>query len=222
MIKAVLFDLGGVFTDSPFETLRTIGEELAVDLPLALGLVFGPYHQDTDHPWHRLERGELSLNDARQEIADLAAKHGVRLDLFEILARMSGGSGAQEILVERVRALRADGYRTALLTNNIAEFRDAWKTMIQVDELFDVVLDSSEVGRRKPDPRFFELALERLGDVPPEQCVFLDDFEGNVAAATALGMRAIIVGTDRHAALAELDAILAEGAARPSGGASKA
>jgi epoxide hydrolase-like predicted phosphatase len=222
MIKAVLFDLGGVFTDSPFETLRTIGEELAVDLPLALGLVFGPYHQDTDHPWHRLERGELSLNDARQEIADLAAKHGVRLDLFEILARMSGGSGAQEILVERVRALRADGYRTALLTNNIAEFRDAWRTMIQVDELFDLVLDSSEVGRRKPDPKFFELALDRLGDLAPEQCVFLDDFEGNVAAATALGMRAIIVGTDRRAALAELDAILAEGAGHPSAGTSTA
>ncbi|MFN8626275.1 MAG: HAD family phosphatase [Candidatus Binatia bacterium] len=210
MIKAVLFDLGGVFTDSPFETLRTIGEELDVDLELALGLVFGPYHQDTDHPWHRLERGELSLSAARREIADLAAAHGLHLDLFEILARMGGGSGPRELLVERVRTLRADGYRTGLLTNNIAEFRDAWKTMIQVDELFDVVLDSSEVGRRKPDPKFFELAIERLGDVAPEQCVFLDDFEGNTAAASALGMRAIVVGPDRRAALAELDAILAE------------
>ncbi len=209
MIEAVLFDLGGVFTDSPFESIRTVGAELGIAVELAMHLVFGPYTEDTDHPWHRLERGELSLVAARQEIMALAATHGVRLDLFDFLRRIGGGEGVRDVLVERVRRLRADGYRTALLTNNVAEFREAWRAMLPADELFDLIVDSSEVGRRKPDPRFFELALERL-NVAPSRCVFLDDFEGNVAAATALGMRAIVVGRDRAAALAELDAILAE------------
>jgi putative hydrolase of the HAD superfamily len=213
MIEAVLFDLGGVFTDSPFEAVRTTGAELGIDLDLALRLVFGPYDQDTDHPWHRLERGELSFPAARQELIALAASHGVCLDPLDILSRLSGGTEAREVVVERVRSLRVDGYRTALLTNNIAEFRDAWRALLPADELFDVVVDSSEVGRRKPDPRFYQLALERLGNVAPEHCVFLDDFEGNVAAATALGMRGILVGRDRQAALAQLDAILAEGRA---------
>lgn len=215
MIEAILFDFGGVFTDSPFEAVRIAGQELGVDLNLALRLVFGPYHEDTDHPWHRLERGELSLEAARQEIIELAASHGVRLDPLEIIAGMGGGGSVREIFVERVRGLRAAGYRTALLTNNIAEFRGGWKAMVPVDELFDIVIDSSEVGRRKPDPRFFQLALERLGNVAPERCVFLDDYAGNIAAATALGMRTVVVGDDRAAALAELDAILAESRTLP-------
>ncbi len=214
MIEAVLFDLGGVFTDSPFESIRTVGAELGIEIELAMHLVFGPYTEDTDHPWHRLERGELSLVAARQEIMALAAKHGVHLDLFDFLRRIGGGEGVRGVLIERVRRLRAEGYRTALLTNNVAEFRDAWRAMLPADELFDLVVDSSEVGRRKPDPRFFELALERL-NVAPARCVFLDDFEGNVAAAAALGMRAIVVGRDRAAALAELDVILAEGRGAP-------
>lgn len=212
MIEAILFDFGGVFTDSPFSAVRLAGQELGVDLDLALRLVFGPYHEDTDHPWHRLERGELSLEAARQEIIALAADHGLRLDPLEIIARMGTGGSVREVLVERVRELRHAGYRTALLTNNIAEFREAWKALVPVDELFDIVIDSSEVGRRKPDPRFFELALERLGNVAPERCVFLDDFVGNTMAADALGMRTVVVGDDRAAALSELDAILAEAA----------
>ncbi len=59
--------------------------------------------------------------------------------------------------------------------------------MVPLDELFDVVVDSSEVGVRKPDPRIFELALAELGDVDPARSVFLDDFLGNVEAARRLG-----------------------------------
>ena len=80
---------------------------------------------------------------------------------------------------------------------------------VPVDELFEVVIDSSHAGVRKPDPRIFRLALDAL-DVTPEQSLFLDDFPGNVAAANTLGMRGILVGTDRLAAIAELDALLGE------------
>jgi epoxide hydrolase-like predicted phosphatase len=80
--------------------------------------------------------------------------------------------------------------------------------MLPLDELFDVVIDSSEVGMRKPDPRIFHLALEALG-VEPGRSVFLDDYPGNVVAAQSVGMHAILVETDHLPALARLDALVA-------------
>jgi putative hydrolase of the HAD superfamily len=111
--------------------------------------------------------------------------------------------------VERVRTLREAGYRTALVTNNIAEFGDGWRRLIPVDELFDVVVDSCRVGLRKPDPQMFRLALEQLDGVRPEEAVFVDDFEANVAAARQIGMHGLVFGEDRVEALARLDALLA-------------
>lgn len=207
MITTVLFDFGGVFTPSPFAAARTEGSVLGHDPEVVIEIIFGRYDTDTDHPWHRLERGEVSLEAARSDIIGIAAAQGIELDPFEALRHMASKEHDEEPFIERARRLRADGYRTGLITNNVAEFRDAWRTMIPVDELFEIVVDSCEVGMRKPDPRVFHLALERL-DADPTTTVFLDDFDGNVRAAQALGMHAILVGADRHAAVAELDALL--------------
>ena len=110
-------------------------------------------------------------------------------------------------VVDCVRRLRADGVRTALVTNNAAEFREGWRKSIPVDELFDVVVDSSEEGVRKPDPRIFERTLERLG-VEAARAVFLDDYAGNVDAAQALGIRGVLVGSDPSLAVAEVDRLI--------------
>ena len=126
--------------------------------------------------------------------------------------RMAGnnaGADERQVLVDRVRALREEGYGTGIVTNNVKEFGDGWRGLIPVDELFDFVVDSSHAGVRKPDPRIFEIALEQLGDVAPAEVVFLDDYQANVDAARGLGMRAITVGTDLELAIAELDAMLA-------------
>lgn len=210
MIDAVLFDFGGVYTASPFETIRTGGTEFGIDPDELFGIVFGPYDEDTDHPWHRLERGELPLIEARDLLMELAREQGHDVDPFDVLKTMAVGGEAAEILVERTIRLRHEGYRTALITNNIAEFADGWRKLVPVDEMFDVVVDSSEIGMRKPDLRIFRLALERLGGIAPQHSVFLDDAPGNIAAANALGMYTVLVGADRIAAVAELDAILLE------------
>ena len=99
------------------------------------------------------------------------------------------------------------GLRTALVTNNIAEFGDAWRSLVPVDELFDVVVDSCHAGVRKPDVRIFELALDALA-VAPERAAYLDDHPANVEAAETLGMHGIVVGEDRLAAFDELDALV--------------
>jgi putative hydrolase of the HAD superfamily len=207
-IDAALFDFGGVFTDSPFSAAEALGDQLGAEPGRVMELVFGPYDRDTDHPWHRLERGELSLAAARREILALGEAHGLDTDPFRVFALMTGGTGAREIVVERVRALRRAGIRTAIVTNNVREFRDRWRELVPVDELFEVVVDSSEVGVRKPDPAIFRIALEGLGGIVPERAAFLDDHPGNVTAAEGLGIRGILVEADPSSALASLEALV--------------
>jgi epoxide hydrolase-like predicted phosphatase len=209
LITAVLFDFGGVFTPSPFSVVRAAALELGVSEEVAVELCFGPYAEDGDHPWHRLERGEVRLEVAHRELLALASAAGVEIDVFQVLAKIGREDDDRVHMVERVRALRHAGYRTALVTNNIAEFGDGWRQLIPVDELFEFVVDSCQVGVRKPDPRIFRLALEQLDGVRPEQAVFLDDFEANVAGARQAGMHGILVGEDRAEALTRLDALLA-------------
>ena len=204
---AVLFDFGGVFTQSPFEVVRLHGEEVGADPEIILEVLFGAYDRDDDHPWHRLERGEVTLDDALAEIRALAGEAGLAVDPFAAFARFGTGGAMADAMIDRTRQLRADGLRTALITNNVKEFGDGWRGLVPIDELFEVVVDSSHAGIRKPNPEIFLLATDALG-VAPERCVVLDDFPGNIAAAEALGITGILVGPDRHAAIAALDALL--------------
>ena len=112
----------------------------------------------------------------------------------------SGGGAAREDVVAFGKQLKTDGMATALVTNNAAEFRDHWRNAIPLDDLFHHVVDSSEVGLRKPDPKIFELALEHLG-ASAANTLFLDDFQGNLDAAAQLGIRGILVETDYEPAL---------------------
>src|SRR4030095_10331775 len=171
--EAVLFDFGGVFTQSPFEAVRLHGDELGADPELVLDVLFGDYDKAHNHPCHRLEPGEIPLAAARAEINDLAAARGLDFDPFGAFAKFGIGGHMADAMVERTRKLRADGIRTALVTNNVREFGDGWRSLVPVDELFEVVIDSSHAGVRKPDPRIFRLALDALG-VTAEQSLFLD------------------------------------------------
>ena len=207
-IEAVIFDFGGVFTSSPFTGLHQWHVDKGLDPVKGLRLVFGPYDQDTDHPWHRVERGEIALEAAAEQIKALAAESGMDLDLREMFGALGGADGARSDVVDIALDIRRRGFRTALITNNIAEFSDGWRAMIPVEEIFEVVVDSSAIGIRKPDPRIYELTLEHLG-VDAEVSVFLDDAAGNIEAARAVGMQAILVGDDHTVAFAELDALLA-------------
>lgn len=208
-VDAVLFDLGGVYTDSPFSAMAKAGADKGITAEETIDIVFGSYDTDTDHPWHRAERGELDLESARAGITAIGAERGVEIDLFDMLAYMSsGGAGVREPVVELTRRIRGAGIGTALITNNIVEFREFWENMIPLGDLFDVVIDSSQVGIRKPNRAIFEMALAQLGDVVPERAAFLDDFPGNIAAANAMGMRGILVEDDPTPALVELAALV--------------
>ena len=205
---AVLFDFSGVLVTSAFGLMAALGEAGGHSREEVLDLLLGPYDRDTDHPWHRVERGELPMAEYGAWLMGEAAARGITLDMA---GGLLGGMVVQEAVVDAVRRLRADGYKTALVTNNALELRDRWRSLVPLDELFDVVVDSCEVGVRKPDPRIYALALERLG-VEPGRAVFLDDHPGNVAGAEAAGLVGVLVPEDDpEPALAALDSLLSGG-----------
>jgi putative hydrolase of the HAD superfamily len=208
-IDAVLFDYGGVITAfSPFTTMGAMGADAGVSPEVVLETMMGDYHQDTDHVWHRVERGEAPITDWLTAVIPALAEFGIELDLAA-LAGMFKTLGIHDHVVAKVAALKADGYKTAIVTNNVKEGSAEWRSMLDLDALFDVVIDSSAVGVRKPNPAIYRLALEELGGVEPARAVFLDDHEGNIAGARAVGLHAVLVGPDPQPALDELDRILA-------------
>lgn len=199
-ITAVLFDFAGVLTSSPWIAMTAAGGG-------NLELLIGSYEEDTDHPWHQVERGEMAITDWMTAVTEAGKEQGIEVD-FSPLAAMLGEMTLHHLVIDRVRSLRDEGYRLGLVTNNVREGSATWRAMLPVDELFDVVIDSSEVGMRKPNPAIFHHALEALGGVPPTEAVFLDDAPGNVEGARRAGLHAILVD-DPAAAVAELDALLA-------------
>ena len=186
---AVLFDFGGVFTPSPFEHLMKSAESMGVDMSTLMSVVFGPYSMDTDHPWHRLERGELTLEDAVAQIKDLGADSGIVSDPWEILLGMAGG-GTRDYMIDVLRIVRERGLGTAIVTNNLKEFAD-----------------HSVMGVRKPNPAIYEATLQALG-VAAERAIFIDDAPGNVEAAAALGIHSILIPHDDDGARAAANEIL--------------
>lgn len=200
-IAAVLFDLTGVVTTSPWPQLTAAaGGDVE--------LLVGRYDEDGDHPWHRLERGEIGFGEWFSDVSALAGQAGVELDLAP-MAALRHEMVVYPQVVERIVGLRREGYRTALVTNNVREGSQMWRSLLDVEALFDVVVDSCEVGVRKPSRAIFDLALERLAVGDPASAVFLDDLESNVAAARRVGMHGIVVGDPPDEALDELDRLLA-------------
>jgi epoxide hydrolase-like predicted phosphatase len=198
-ISTVLFDFAGVCVSSPWGALADAGGG-------NLELLVGPYHEDTDHPWHRVERGEMAIVDWVTEITELGKAQGVEID-FTPLASLLGDMEVHDPVIDRIRALREQGYKVGLLTNNVREGSSSWRAKIPVDELFDVVIDSSEVGMRKPNPAIYLLALEQLGVDDPSRAVFIDDAPGNVDGARAAGLHALLF-EDAESCLTALDLLL--------------
>jgi putative hydrolase of the HAD superfamily len=179
-IRAVLFDYAGVMTEDIRPVIADLAAASGAD-PGELGrLLAGDYGMDaSSHPWHRVERGEMTIDDLVTWGRREGQARGWALDLRTLMVGLMAVPIRQTI-VEKARRLRGQGYRTALITNNAKELAPLWRAKFPVDE----VVDSSAVGFRKPEAEIFELTLERL-DVSAGEAVLLDDMEVNIAAARA-------------------------------------
>ena len=206
MFEAVLFDFGGVLTTSPFDGFDRY--ERAAGLPVGLIRQINSTNAD-ENAWAKLERSDVD----RAEFCDLFEAEGRALG-HEVDARLVLECLKTELRPEMVSAVRrlAERYKTAILTNNLVAHQDADASMSPTGDMaavvgyVDAVIESSKVGVRKPEMRFYEIACELLG-VAPTACVFLDDLGVNLKPARAMGMTTIKV-TSGHQALTELEAVL--------------
>ena len=199
-ITAALFDFGGVILTSPFEAFARY--EAQHDLPDGFLRGLNTRNPD-DNAWAKLERSEVDVAGFVRlfEAEADAAGHSVRGT--DVLALLQGD--LWPAMVEAVRRCAAR-LKTALLTNNFVSAAGASHPFADVLGLFDVIVESSVVGVRKPDPRFYALACEQLS-IDPAEAVFLDDLGINLKPARALGMTTIKV-TDPGAAIAELEQVV--------------
>lgn len=209
VLRAVLWDFGGVVLSSPFEAFNRYEAERG--LPLDTIRTINATDPDTN-AWARFERSEISVAEFDEAFATEAGARGLEIRGADVLALLRG-----DIRPEMVHALdrvRAHGFRTACLTNNMSGGdgrRDAPATdrdaaIEAVMARFDAVIESSKVGVRKPEVRFYEIACDALG-VRPHDCVFLDDLGVNLKPAAAMGMTTIkVVSADQ--AIGDLERIL--------------
>jgi putative hydrolase of the HAD superfamily len=200
VIRAVLFDMGGVLVTSPFAGFAAY--ERAAGLPEGLIRRINATDPDTN-AWSHFERGSIDRAAFLGRFEAEAARLGHSVDGSQVLAAL-GGSLIEEMLVavDRVREVA----KTALLTNNLRPMDHTSPIGAQLVPRFDVIVQSAVEGIRKPDPDFYRRACDRL-EVEPDECVFLDDLGINCKPARAMGMHTIKV-LDPLDARDELEALL--------------
>ena len=234
MISTAIFDFGGVISSPLFVGIGAFEAAEGYPKGSLLQLLFGETHyigvegravaeaiaDDPDAAeasgaigdepdWHLLEKGQIDVATYFSRLSERAPSIlGTEIDM-EAYARFwrSSAPGVHWMVVHKIRELKARGVRLGLLTNNVKEFGEHWRTMFPLDELFEEVVDSSHVGMRKPERGIYELTCARMGVLPTET-VFIDDNADNVAAARAYGMEAVHFQEDPWDALAALDAVL--------------
>ncbi|HYJ20940.1 MAG TPA: HAD family phosphatase [Solirubrobacterales bacterium] len=206
-IKAVISDFGGVLTTPLLTSFMAVQDEIGItpeDLGKAMRAIT---EEDGENPLYAMERGEMAEADFLERLNDglepllghRPALHRFREVYFEALH-------PNQPMIELMQELKASGLRMAMLTNNVREWEPVWRPMLPVDEIFETVVDSGFVGCRKPEPRIYEMTLERLG-LPAEACLFVDDLLPNIEGARKAGMSAVHFQSNEQA-LPEIRAAL--------------
>jgi epoxide hydrolase-like predicted phosphatase len=207
-IKAIISDFGGVLTTPLLASFLSLQDEIGVS-PEHFGTALRTLTEEAgENPLYAMERGEMTEVDFLAELGrglEPLLDHKPHLHRFREL--FIGRLEANTETIELMRELKGRGLRMAMLTNNVREWEEMWRAMLPVDEIFETVVDSAFVGCRKPEPRIYEITLERLG-LPAEACLFVDDILVNCEGAEAIGLNAVHF-RDNEQAIAEIRAALA-------------
>ncbi|XP_033748534.1 acyl-CoA dehydrogenase family member 10-like isoform X2 [Pecten maximus] len=204
--KAVIFDMGGVIVPPPFKMFEDYEKEKSLP-PKSISRII--IESGRHGSWSKLESGELSVTQFfdvfQKEYFDSTGRNIDMAELFRGFSKYMGTPYPQ--MIDAVQCVKAEGLKTALLTNNWHwPGKDSSNSLPLDRSLFDVIVESCVVGMRKPDPRIYELCLKEL-NVAPQESVFLDDLGGNLKAAKALGINTIKV-SDPDVAIRELEQFL--------------
>jgi putative hydrolase of the HAD superfamily len=225
-VRAVICDFGGVLTTPLFHAFAAYQDEVGVPFEEMVRAIQEIAEETGRHPLYELEKGHISEAEFVRSIEQRLDVHlrGMRETYFDHIH-------PNEPMIELMRRLRNSGLRMALLTNNVREWEPHWRAKLpDVDEIFEVIVDSAFVGMRKPEPEIYELTLARLrgdpsalrgdasgsplgrtprpdGGLAPGECLFVDDVDVNCDTARGLGMRAVHF-VDNEQAIAEVEAAL--------------
>jgi putative hydrolase of the HAD superfamily len=206
-VKAIVSDFGGVLTTPLMGSFMAFQNETGIsteDLGKAMQAVA---EVDGEHPLFELERGEITEAAFLERLADgLEPLLGHRPHMHRFKEIYFEALNPNPPMIELMRALKAEGFRMAMLTNNVREWEPLWRSMLPIDEIFELVVDSAFVGCRKPEPEIYELTLERVG-LPAEACLFVDDIAVNCEGARTAGLNAVHF-RDNAQAIAEIRAAL--------------
>ena len=205
-VRAVISDFGGVLTSPLFESFAAWQRQSGLSFERLGQAMADATERNGFHPLYELEKGTITesefLRMLEAELDPATSLSGMRDVYFEHLH-------PNPAMIDFMRELRGRGLRMALLTNNVREWEPQWRAKLpEIDEIFEVVVDSAFVGMRKPDREIYELTLERLGGgVAAEDCLFVDDVDVNCEAARSLGMQAVHY-LDPDQAIAEIRALV--------------
>jgi epoxide hydrolase-like predicted phosphatase len=208
-IEAVVSDFGGVLTTPLMGSFLALQDEHGVSVEdFGEAMKAAAEAGDGEIPLFKLERGDITEPEFLDVLRDgLEPRIGHRPHLHRFREIFFEALDPNQPMIELMRELKISGLRMAMLTNNVQEWEPLWRTMLPVDEIFEMVIDSGYVGYRKPEKQIYEITLERLG-LPAEACLFVDDMELNCDAARELGFTAVQY-RDADQAIADVRAALA-------------
>ncbi len=215
MIRAIVSNFGGVLTTPLGNSFAAWSRESGIALEDLGTAMAAATDRHGSHPLFVLERGEMTQAEFihRLESELPAGPDGEERRLDTMLDVYFDHLERNPEMIALMRDLRDRGLRMALLTNNVREWEPRWRALLpEIDEIFEVVVDSAFVRMRKPEPEIYLLTVERLDDgLQPAECLFVDDIALNCDAARELGMTAVTFETTEQAR-AEIEQALARDA----------
>jgi putative hydrolase of the HAD superfamily len=208
-IEAVVSDFGGVLTTPLMGSFLALQDAHGIG-PEDFGKAMRAAEAagDGENPLFKLERGDITEPEFLKILRDgFEATAGHRPELHRFREIFFEALHPNQPMIDLMAELKTTGLRMAMLTNNVQEWEPLWRTMLPVDEIFEIVIDSGFVGYRKPERQIYDITLERLS-LPGSACLFVDDMEINCEAARELGFTAVQY-RDPDQAIAEVRAALA-------------
>jgi putative hydrolase of the HAD superfamily len=207
-IEVVISDFGGVLTTPLVQSFMAFQDETGISTENLGKAMQAVAEAKGENPLFELERGEITEVAFLEQLAEgLEPLLGHRPELHRFKEIYFEALDPNPPMIELMHGLKAEGYRMAMLTNNVREWEPLWRPMLPVDEIFETVVDSGFVGHRKPESKIYELTLERIG-MPAETCLFVDDVLVNCEGARKAGIDAVHF-QDNEQAIAEIRAKLA-------------
>jgi putative hydrolase of the HAD superfamily len=207
MIKTIIFDFGGVITNSPIEGFKLLEEKHGYDKGLITNINM---NNPNDNAWAKSERGEIDIHTFLEEFEKEALEIGQKIDAREILQQLYGSM--RENIINKIKLLsNSKKYKLICLTNvlkgvDIFTPKERVIAVSHVMRYFDKIYESYKLNMRKPETRIYQYILNEM-NIKPQETVFLDDLGMNLKPARQLGINTIKVVNPKDA-INELDQLL--------------